>query len=257
MTILLEANNISYSIKDQSISFRKPEKKKILSSINFKVPEGSITGIVGESGCGKTTLAKIIAGFILPDTGLIKLNFSNDQNNKASIQLLFQNSFEIVNPFRKVNSVLTESLNLGKDPQVELSIGELIRLVEIPENLLDQFCYQISGGERQRVALARILAVNPKILILDEPFSAQDIVSQENLIKLLSKLREKMDLTIICISHNLKILRSFVDTVIVMRNGEIVEKGTSEEIFENSKSEYTKFLMRGEEFNLEIADFEK
>jgi peptide/nickel transport system ATP-binding protein len=241
MNIILNADRISYNIN----------KKEILKNISFELQRGLILGISGESGSGKTTIAKIIADIIKPTGGEISFNFTvKERNNKANpVQILFQNTGEIINPLRKVKSTApSESPSKGK------TFEKLLHEIGIDENLWDRRGYELSGGEQQRVALARILAVHPEILILDEPFSAQDFESQNNLVKLFLNLKKNLDITMICISHNLPLLKKLCDEVIIMYNGEIVEKNTTKEIFESPQHPYTKFLLKAEKYDLEYEE---
>jgi peptide/nickel transport system ATP-binding protein len=116
--------------------------------------------------------------------------------------------------------------------------------------------YQLSGGEQQRAALGRLIAVKPAILILDEPFSAQDIESQLNLVKLFKQLNEDFNLTMICISHDLRILRTLADRIIILKDGEVVESGETNEVFNNPKEDYTKFLLSAEALNLTYQEIQ-
>ncbi len=241
MSVLLKAENISYSIKN----------KNILMGINFEVTTGEILGISGESGSGKTTLAKVITGLIKPTSGKLTWN-SIKSNSVSSVQLLFQNNGEILNPYRKIKDVLKEALlihNTTKN-EVKKRVEELFRETGIKPELFSRRGYELSGGEQQRVALARLLASNPHLLILDEPFSAQDIISQSNFVSLIKKINSERNITIICISHDLKILRKIADTIIILHNGEIVESNASKELFSYPQHPYTKFLLSSENLDL-------
>jgi len=248
---LLEVKNISYSVEV------KEERKKrfdILNDVSFEIEQGEILGICGESGGGKSTLAKVIAGIIKADSGRIILNSNSKEAERRSspIQILFQNHGEVLNPFRKVQSIIDEALKIsGVDES---------RLTNERENVLDSVGFQkelyqrrgmeLSGGEQQRAALARLLATKPVLLILDEPFSAQDVESQLNLVKLFKQLNKVFNLTMICISHDLRILRNLANRVMILKDGEIVESGLTKEVFNNPQKDYTKFLLSAEALNL-------
>jgi ABC-type dipeptide/oligopeptide/nickel transport system ATPase subunit len=198
-----------------------------LENISFEVASGEILGIAGPSGGGKTTLAKIFAGIYEPTSGDILYNFSRaEQRTPNHIQLLFQNSEEIVNPFRKVKNILIEALQLknGKSLSTEERLSGLLSDVNIHENLLEKYCMQLSGGQRQRVALARLLAVEPEILILDEPFSAQDVESQLNLLLLFKKINVEKRITLICISHQENVLNKLTQRIIRIKEGKLVSE---------------------------------
>jgi len=223
MPQLVEVKNISYSVGSNLLSGKK-NAKKILKNISFAVERGEIVGIAGQSGSGKTTLAKILAGVIEPTSGVITKNLSKRVQLANGIQLLFQNSEEIVNPFRKVKDLLLEALQQknGKSIANEERLFTLLAEVNIREELLAKYCFQLSGGERQRAALARLLAVQPDLLILDEPFSAQDVESQLNLLELFKKLHSERAITIICISHQENVLQRLTQKIFYMNNGELI-----------------------------------
>lgn len=246
---LLKVENISYSV------FVKEETNKkfnILRNISFDVESGEIVGICGESGSGKSTLAKIISGLIKPDSGKICL-ISKIKNKKSSpIQILFQNHGEVLNPFRKISAIIDEALIINRI-HADYIIKErekILNSVGFSNDLYDRKGYQLSGGEQQRAALARLLATNPVLLILDEPFSAQDIESQLNLINLFKQINKDFKLTMLCISHDLNILRNLARRVIVLKDGEIVEIGDTKEVFNNPQKDYTRFLLSAEALDL-------
>jgi len=248
---LLKVENISYSV------VVKDEKKKqfdILKSVSFEVQKGEILGICGESGGGKSTLAKVIAGLIKPDSGEIILNSESEKEKRKSspIQILFQNHGEILNPFRKVINIIDEALKISGVDESDLQIEreKVLDSVGFPKELYDRRGMELSGGEQQRAALARLLAVKPVLLILDEPFSAQDVESQLNLVKLFKQLNKEFNLTMICISHDLRILRNLANSVIILKDGEIVEIGITNEVFDNPQKDYTKFLLSAESLEL-------
>jgi len=248
---LLKVENISYSV------VVKEETKKqfdILKNVSFEVEHGEILGICGESGGGKSTLAKVIAGLINPDSGKIILDTEHINSNKRSspIQILFQNHGEVLNPFRKISTIIDEALKINRihKDYIGKERENILDSVGFPKELHDRRGYQLSGGEQQRAALARLLAVKPVLLILDEPFSAQDVESQLNQVKLFKQLNEEFNLTMICISHDLRILRNLANRVIILKDGEIVESGLTKEVFNNPQKDYTKFLLSAESLEL-------
>lgn len=246
---LLKVENISYSVE-----IRKEKKKQfdILRNVSFEVEQGEILGICGESGGGKSTLAKVIAGIIKPDSGEIILNSESGRRKSSAIQILFQNHGEVLNPYRKVQSIIDEALKIsGVNEDSLLQERErVLGSVGFPKELYSRRGFELSGGEQQRAALARLLAVKPVLLILDEPFSAQDVESQLNLVKLFKRLNREFNLTMICISHDLRILRNLANRVIILRDGEIVESGLTNEVFDNPQKGYTKFLLSAESLEL-------
>jgi peptide/nickel transport system ATP-binding protein len=251
---LIQLKNISYSVEDENLSLSKGMTTDILFDINFTVCEKEVLGICGESGGGKSTLAKVVAGIIKPTKGELILNkeLSTNKNNPKAIQILFQNNSNLINPYRKVGDVIDEAISLSGINNISIAErkAKLFEMLNISRELTKRRGYELSGGERQRVALARLLAVKPKVLILDEPFSAQDVTSQLNFVEVLKRLNEEFGVTMICISHDLKILRKFTQRVIVLQNGRIVEIADTSKIFTSPEHPYTKFLLRAEEFNL-------
>jgi len=241
--IVLE--KISYSVEDKNIFSKK--SKSILDNISFEIKMGEIVGLIGESGAGKTTLAKVVSGVLQKSSGTIKFN-SIEQDE---IQILFQNSLELINPLRKIRNILDDSLLQNSTQDISYFLDQ----VNLPYNILDKFGYQISGGERQRIGLARILIASPKLLILDEPFSAQDPNSQQDFVNLFERLNKELGLTILCVSHELNIMSSFPHKLGVMKNGELVEFGLTSEVVNNAKHDYTKFLFRAKDFALTLDDF--
>lgn len=257
MNKLVEIKNLNYSARSNSI-LAKGEEKIILKNISLEIEQNEIIGITGESGSGKTTLIKLIAGILKPSSGEIK--FASLQWPKSIrtnlVQILFQNNSEILNPFRKIENIVEEAiLSRNKDEiNTNSEMEKIFDSVGFTHNLRKRKGFELSGGEQQRAALSRILAANPKLLILDEPFSAQDVESQLNLLNLFKRINEEFNLTMICVAHNLKILRKLADRIFVMYNGEIVESGNTEEIFNSPKNDYTKFLLKCENYNLKYED---
>ncbi len=251
MNNILKAENIFYSVP------LKNEEKIILKDISFELEKNSVLGISGESGSGKTTLAKILAGIIKQTSGKIDYYFSRDFNKVSPVQILFQNTGEIINPLREVKDILNESFSIANKNKIETTkLDTILDAVKLSKSLLDRKGYELSGGEQQRAALARILAVKPELLILDEPFSAQDYESQENFLNLFLDLKKNLDITMICVAHNLPLLRKLSDEVMIMYNGEIVEKNNSSELFANPQHAYTKFLLKAEKYDLKYEDIQ-
>jgi len=248
---LLKVENISCSV------VVKEETKKqfdILKNVSFEVEQSEILGICGESGGGKSTLAKVITGLIKPDHGKITLNSEHLSSKRKSspIQILFQNLGEVLNPYRKIQSIIDESLKISGVDESNLAEErrKVLNSVGFPKELYSRRGMELSGGEQQRAALARLLAVKPVLLILDEPFSAQDVESQLNLVNLFKRLNKEFNLTMICISHDLRILRNLANRVIILKDGEIVESGITNEVFNRPQKDYTKFLLSAESLEL-------
>lgn len=250
MNELLKVENVSYKIETG---------KSILKNISFELNKGDILGIAGESGSGKTTLGKIITGLLSPTEG--KIIFSKPpqwEHTKASpIQMLFQNNGEILNPFRRIDSIVKEALRIryGASKDINKEADKIFLSLNIEENLRRRKGYELSGGEQQRGALARILAIEPELLILDEPFASQDPDSQYNFLKLFQRINKESGVTLICISHNLRILNEICSDLLIIYKGSIVEAGRCRGIFERPNHPYTKFLFKADNYKLTYEDF--
>jgi len=252
MNNIIEVNNLCYSVQLKK-STGLPFEKVILDNISFVLQKEKVLGIAGESGSGKTTLAKVLAQILQPTSGNFTLNVSEDWKNRRTnpVQILFQNTGEILNPLREIGDVINEAIKIRFGNEENISNKKkILDSVNLQQILWERKGYELSGGEQQRAALARILSVQPEILILDEPFSAQDPISQLNLLNLFKSINKEYKITMICISHNLKALRSLCDEAIVMYKGKIVERGDMKNIFASPQHPYTKFLLKAENYKL-------
>jgi len=241
VSLILEISNLNYSPPDSDV--------RILEDVNLKVERGAMYGIAGESGSGKTTLLKIIAGILTPTEGSVKIG-------TTKIQLLFQNNEFIINPYRRIDKMIDEAVMLDdKKSNAELERERIFDLVNFQRALWNKKGMQLSGGERQKAALARLLAIKPELLILDEPFSAQDLDAQIDLVKLLVKLNKEHGLTILCVAHDLNVLKQFTEKLVVLYKGKIVEEGLTREVIEKPGHPYTKFLIAAENLKLKPEDY--
>jgi ABC-type dipeptide/oligopeptide/nickel transport system ATPase subunit len=257
--LILQVKNISYSVNDGTISSDK-RSKLILNNISFELERGKTLSISGQSGSGKTTLAKILAGIYLPTSGKIEYKLAKnwDKSLPKPIQILFQNDGNLINPYRTVKDVLNEAfeLKLNKKNNYADEVKKIFTHFNLSHQLIDRKGFQLSGGEQQRIALARITIVEPEILILDEPFSSQDVEAQLDILNIINQLKTDLGLTVICISHDLNILKKISDSIIITYNGSIVENANTAEIFSNPQNDYTKFLLRAQLLNLSYQEIE-
>ena len=223
--------------------FRKGAFQEVLHDVSFDVRRGEILGLVGESGTGKSTLARTILGIVEPDEGEV-IHYTKRP------QMIFQDPYSALNPAYTVEWILEEPLRIyGKCDAAERKrrVREMLARVELSEDHLVAKPSELSGGQRQRVSIAAALILQPKFLIADEPVSALDVTIQAQILKLLKTLQKELELSYLFISHDLNVVYQLCDRVLVMKAGRIVEQGTVEEIFEHPKEAYTKQLLAAAE----------
>ena len=251
-TPAIELKTINKDFKTRSGFFNnKIDVFRTANDVSLTVNQGDIYGIAGESGSGKTTVAKMILGLTEPNNGEIKLfgrsinEFKGTSEFRKLIQIVYQNPGSSLNPRRTVADQLSVPLKFSgyEISQIKNRIYELLELVDLPQNYAGMYPHELSGGQKQRVAIARALSVNPKILVLDEPTSALDVLVQSTVIDLLNRLRKEFDLTYIFISHDLSLMRNFCNRVAIMFRGNIVETGNVTKIFEHPSHAYTRALL--------------
>jgi oligopeptide/dipeptide ABC transporter ATP-binding protein len=222
-----------------------------VDGVDLAVPAGTSTGLVGESGSGKTTFARAVVGEVAPDEGQvyvdgIPMRRRRSIADRRRMQMVFQNPSSSLNPRRRIEDMLMELLRVhGTVPPSarETRCRELIADVGLPMRVLDALPAALSDGQRQRVSIARALAVEPEILIADEITSALDVSVQAQVLQLLLDLRQRLGLSVLFISHNLAVVRQVCDQVAVMYLGRIVEHGPTEDIFTSPRHPYTKLLL--------------
>nr|WP_296009114.1 dipeptide/oligopeptide/nickel ABC transporter ATP-binding protein [uncultured Blautia sp.] len=232
MKKILEVKHVSASYKDEK------EEKQVLKDVSLEVREDEILGLVGESGCGKSTLSKVILGFVKPDAGEVC-------HYTKMPQMIFQDPFSSLNPSKRISWILEEPLRMQKIPKEERKqkVLEMAEKVGLSTEHLKRYPRELSGGQRQRVSIAAALIQGAKFIIADEPVSALDVTIQRQIMELMVQLQEEMELSILFISHDLNVIYQMCDRVLVMKDGQILEEGETEELFENPKTEYTKELL--------------
>ena len=228
---------------------------KAIEDISFKVRKGETLGIVGESGCGKTTLARCIMRVYQPDTGEIafagtdiaKFNDKQMYPYRKKMAMIFQDPFSSLDPRQTAESIVGESLLIHKlvktREEYEQRVDELLRMVDLDPSMKNRVPHEFSGGQRQRIGIARALSSNPDLIICDEPISALDVSIQAQIINLLEELQAKLGLTYLFIAHDLAVVKHISDRILVMYLGRIVEIAECEELYNNTLHPYTKVLL--------------
>ncbi|MEO7348424.1 MAG: ABC transporter ATP-binding protein [Terrimesophilobacter sp.] len=229
-------------------------KLKAVDNVSFEVERGTTMALVGESGSGKSTVAKLLLQLEEPTSGTITIDGLSAAGLgsrelfqlRSKMQPVFQDPYGSLDPLRNIRSIIAEPLAIHKAGDHEFRkqrVTELLEQVALPSNLATRYPGELSGGQRQRVAVARALALKPEIVILDEAVSALDVLVQGQILKLLAELQSELKLTYLFITHDLAVVRMIADNVCVMRQGQIVEASTVNDVFENPQTEYTRELL--------------
>ncbi|UTR16601.1 ATP-binding cassette domain-containing protein [Salipaludibacillus sp. LMS25] len=253
--ILLHVEDLKkYYRTNEGIFQRKKDDIKAVDSMTFHMKRGETFGLVGESGCGKSTAGRMITRLLKPTAGRIYFEGEDITNLsgphlryvRQNLQMIFQDPYASLNPKMMVGSIVSEPLiNYGKGSkrQVKEGVLELLECVGLPEEAYYHYPHQFSGGQRQRIGIARALALRPKLVVADEPVSALDVSVQSHILNLLQKLQTKFDLTLLFIAHDLSVVKHMSDRIGVMYLGHLVEIADAEAIYEEPKHPYTKALI--------------
>lgn len=241
---VLEVRHLnSYYGQDRSILGRKGPRRQILKDVSFDLHQGEILGLVGESGCGKTTLSRVILGMIKDYDGEIV-------HHSLRPQMVFQDPFSSLNPARTVGWILEEPLRVAGGMTAQQrrdAVLEMLDRISLGGEFASRRPWELSGGQRQRVSIASAMITKPKLIIADEPVSALDVTIQAQILQLLVDLKKEFDLSYLFISHDLNVVYQICSRVMVMKNGIIVEQNTVDELFERPQHPYTKQLLKAAE----------
>jgi oligopeptide/dipeptide ABC transporter ATP-binding protein len=226
-----------------------------VDDVSFSIKKGKTLGVVGESGCGKSTMGRAILRLLEPTAGEIifngidirKLNRNEMRKMRTEMQIIFQDPYSSLDPRRTVAQAITEPLDLHKTVRDKehrkQRLLELMEMVGLAERLQNSYSHELDGGRRQRVGIARTLALDPKLIVCDEPVSALDVSIQAQILNLLTELQEKFGLTYIFITHDLSVVNHISDDIAVMYLGQIVEKSSTEDLFKKPMHPYTQALL--------------
>jgi peptide/nickel transport system ATP-binding protein len=250
-----ESENILLHVEGLTKVYRG-QSAAAVNNVSFDIKQGETLGLIGESGCGKTSLSRMLMGLLTPTSGdvsfgnepLIGKNISFPNKFRRDIQMVFQDPFASLNPKLKIEDMLLEPQHIHKigstNSERKKRVEYLLNAVGMPADSAQRYAHNFSGGQRQRIVIARALATNPKLIICDEAVAALDVSVQAQVLNLLNDLKEEFGLTYLFISHDMPVVYHMSNRVMVMRKGEIVEQGSAEEVFLHPTHEYTQRLMR-------------
>jgi len=254
-TALLEVKGLKKHFSRESGIFgRGASKVYAVDDVTFTIRKGETLGLVGESGCGKTTVGRCVLGLERPTAGevdfkgenILTLNRAGLKKMRSKFQIVFQDPYASLNPRWSVRNIIAEPLIVtGRENRtnVQAAVLRLLKIVGLSEDHLDRFPHEFSGGQRQRIGIARALSVEPELIVLDEPTSSLDVSVQAQILNLLKQLQKQFHLTYLFISHNLSVIKHMSTRIAVMYLGKIVEVAETDELFRKPLHPYTKILL--------------
>jgi peptide/nickel transport system ATP-binding protein len=252
----MEVNNLVVKFPSRSNFLGKVKSHfTAVDHVSFTIYKGETLGLVGESGCGKTTLGRAILGLVKPSDGQIlyggknitHLTSGEIKQLRKDVQLVFQDPYSSLNPRLTVGAAIAEPMKIAgleqDNRKRKLKVAKLLDQVNLPGKVENRYPHEFSGGQRQRIVIARALALNPHFLVCDESVSALDVSVQAQVLNLLNELKTELGLTLLFISHDLSVVRYMSDRIMVMHKGKIVEEGISEDIYNAPQHAYTRQLL--------------
>ncbi|WP_082905957.1 ABC transporter ATP-binding protein [Bradyrhizobium centrolobii] len=254
MALLEVENLVKHFVAKRSLFGQPKAMVKAVDGVSFTLEAGKTLALVGESGCGKSTVSRLVLRLIEPDAGsvrfdgrdLLSLDAGALRAFRRQAQIIFQDPYASLNPRMTVGQILTEPLTLHDlvpPPQRRARVDELLRLVGLEPRLARRYPHEFSGGQRQRIAIARALAVEPKLIICDEPVSALDVSIRSQILNLLRELQDRLGLAYIFVSHDLAVVKHIADRVAVMNLGQIVETAEADALFAAPRHPYSRALL--------------
>ena len=247
---MLEVRGLSKTFVSEGVFTGVKSRVKAVDGVSFELQKGKILALVGESGSGKTTIARCVAGLETPDSGELLFNGARldlrDRETRRSVQYVFQDTLGSLNPRMKAIDAVSEPVKFHfglKGGELREAALETLRMVGLTGDMCLKYPHELSGGQRQRVGIARALSMKPGLLIADEPVSSLDVSIQAQVLSLFQELNETRGISILFITHDLRIVKSLAHDIIVLKKGVVEERGSVEEVFASPKNDYTRLLL--------------